>query len=499
MVIEVGPAPKRLPSTAIALFAYGGLHQATAMCWTRDLTCAAQWTAKHDVAADLRRAGQPVEYDGFFWPARILTPGQDALIGRSRSRVATEFLKGNDCAVLVMIDHDITWQGASEDYEGDIAHLARLSAEHTAIVGAIISKKQKGEGIASMIDARNGVEFTIGKPGLIDAPNVGSGMTAYPRVILQALYDKLGGEIPPGFCPMFMEAVVDHPLRPMDRLHVSEDWIASDLAKRLGYRSLLATRPVTGHIGDHTYTVIGDAYPANMITTDVAPIEPEAPKATFSLLHATRWRPRHAQAARDMWTSRASGKHSVEYIYAVDSDDAETLAWGLTGGGIVVGESRGNVDAYNRAAYASHGDILVQVHDDVEPPQDWDLLIAAKLQDVSRPLVLHVDDGLPNEVNKNPLLTPVMVCTRAWAQKLGGLWFPDYVSVCCDDDASEKAYAEDCVVDGKDITLRHHWGGPSRDETQLRSYARANWDHGQRLLAERRNAGFPDAPERWGK
>lgn len=497
-MIEVGPCPRRLPSTAIALFSYGGVVPATSMCWGRDITHAARMNAKLEVTMDLIRAGQPVQYDGIVWPVTNVATGQDALIGRARSRVATEFLKHRKHAVLVMLDHDITWQGASDGYEGDIAHLARLAAEHQAIVGAIISKKVRGEGVASMIDSRNGINITIGKPGLIDSPNVGSGMTAYPRVVLQAIFDKLGGEIPPGFCPMFMESVVDHPLHPQERLHVSEDWIVCNMANRLGYKSYLATRPVTGHVGEYCYTVLGDAYPADMveIDKDTAELPPPQP-ARISLLHATRCRPQAAQDAHDIWSARASGAHPIEYIYSVDDDDTETSAWGLYGGAVVRGASRGNVDAYNRAAYASSGDILIQVHDDVEPPQDWDRLIAAKL-DISKPQVLHVDDGLPDSVNKNPHLLPVMVCTRAWAQKLGGLWFPDYVSVFCDNDAGEKAYAEGCVVDGKDIVLRHHWQGAHRDETQIRSYSPDNWRVGKELFEQRRAAGFPDAPDRWG-
>jgi hypothetical protein len=117
--------------------------------------------------------------------------------------------------------------------------------------------------------------------------------------------------------------------------------------------------------------------------------------------------------------------------------------------------------------------------------------------DVSKPQLLHVSDGLAADVNKNPKLVPIGICTRAWAKKLGGLWYPDYVSVCCDDDASEKAYAEGCVVEAPDVVFLHNWGGPGRDDTQRRSYAQPNWEAGQKLLEERRAAGFPDAPERW--
>jgi hypothetical protein len=462
---------------------------------------AARLAAKRQVAGDLAAAGQAVQYDGIIWPVKLQPTGQDALIGRSRSRTATQFLHEQACSVLVMIDHDITWEGPQGDYEGDLAHIARLAAEHNAIVGAMISKRVKHEGVASMVmpGAGGELDVTVGKPGLVEAYHVGSGMTAYPRSVLQAIYDKLGGEVPPGFCPMFIEAVVDHPRCPSDRLHVSEDWIVSETARKLGFKSYLATRPITGHYGEHRYTVLDDAYPPSAVQRPPEP-EPEPPKPVISLLHATRWRPRAAQDAHDIWVGRASGDYRIEYIYSIDDDDGETRAWGLRGGAIVSGPSRGNVDAYNRAVYASHGDILVQVHDDVEPPQDWDRLIAERLgRAAAQEDVLHVDDGLDPGVNHNPLLIPIMICRRAWAERLGGLFYPGYVSICCDDDASEKAYAEDAVVDAKDLVFRHHWQGGARDDTQARSYSRANWEQGQALLSERRAAGFPDAPDRWAK
>jgi len=497
-VVEIGPCPARLPSAALAVFAYGGVLPRTHVCVVRDVAHFARLAGERDACEKLRSNNVPVEYAGQIWQLSYHQVGQDALIGRSRSRVATDFLKAKSESVLIMVDHDITWQGPGEGYEGDLAHIARLAAEHNAVVGAMISKKVKGEGIASMIDTGGmTLDIAVGSPGLVESPNVGSGMTAYPRSILQAIYDKLGGDVPPGFCPMFVEAVVDHPLDARQKLHVSEDWIVTDMARKLGFKTYLATRPITGHVGEHVYTVLEDAFPADMVTYDRQP-EPEPVKAkpVISLLHATRWRPQAAQDAHDVWMARASGEYEIEYIYSIDSDDPESLAWGLRGNFVICGDSRGNVDAYNRAAYASRGDILVQVHDDVEPPPRWDAIVAERL-DVTRPQVLHVDDGLSAEVNKNVSLIPVMICTRKWAKDMGGLFHPEYVSVFCDDDASEKARAREAVVAASDITFRHHWRGAHHDDTQSRSYAPANWEAGKELLEARRADGFADHPELW--
>jgi hypothetical protein len=165
----------------------------------------------------------------------------------------------------------------------------------------------------------------------------------------------------------------------------------------------------------------------------------------------------------------------------------------------IIGNNRGNVDAYNRAAYASKGDILVQVHDDVTPPKSWDREIVQRIRDPQRPALLLVSDGQPAEVNKKPWLPTVAIVTRKYAERVGGLWYPGYVSISCDDDLGQKAMKDGVVIEAKDLVFQHDWQGKDRDETQKRSYSEENWEQGMTLLEQRNAAGFPDAPELWGK
>jgi len=45
--------------------------------------------------------------------------------------------------------------------------------------------------------------------------------------------------------------------------------------------------------------------------------------------------------------------------------------------------------------------------------------------------------------------------------------------------------------------FKHDWQGPTRDETQKRSYSDANREHGEALFRQREAAGFPDGV--WGE
>jgi hypothetical protein len=82
--------------------------------------------------------------------------------------------------------------------------------------------------------------------------------------------------------------------------------------------------------------------------------------------------------------------------------------------------------------------------------------------------------------------------TRAFFTRLGGLFYPAFTSLFCDDDMTKFAERHGYRREAKHIKFVHHWGGPDRDETQQRSYSQRNWQDGERLFKERERAGFPE-------
>jgi hypothetical protein len=548
------------PATTYALFGYGGIIKQTHALSNQMMAFFSERAA--GAAAVRHLAGKGVDVSKMFspnvWPVTAMTPGDDALIDRTRATVAKQFLE-SDNEVLLMIDHDIEWVNASHEtgYEGDPLHLCRLAAETRGTVGAIISKKVIGQGIASMFG--DAITTPIGQDGAFSSPVVGSGMTAYHRDVVEDVWETMLkweclGRIPaPGYVPIFMPNLALHPNAPGDLIVNSEDWAFCERGRRLGYVSYLATRPKTGHWGQYKYEVDKDAAPQQPVAAP-APVPPSGqglePAAVprgdhgggavdlseikISLLHATRGRPEMALAAHDKWVEMASGEVTLEYIFSIDDDDPLSgvgkganqhdthgkpsrvavprapdhgpvvidVLWEsivAKNAQLIHGDNRGNVDAYNRAAWASTGQVLVQVHDDVTPPQNWDLLILDQIKDVNRPALLHVNDGTPPEVNleKKGWLPTIAILTRAFAEKVGGMWNPGYISLFCDDDLGQKAIQDGVFLDAPDIVFKHDWQGADRDETQKRSYAQANWEHGERLFLTRKAAGFPDGV--WGE
>ncbi len=507
----------RNPNTVVCLFAYGDIYPTTFNCLLRDGIRTTWQAGRAHLLKDveekrgLRIAGVP---DSEWCALQIITPHQDALIDRARAVTVKNILEQNpEAEVIVMIDHDIEWGAESPDYEGDLIHIARRAAETKGVCGAVVSKKAKHQGIALMWEPEL-EQWTMGAEGFHPVFWVGSAFTAYHvdalkkvtqagvEIVLDGKVERVQ-EIPPGYAPIFMPMVVRHPVQKDQLLTLSEDWAFCHRAKQLGVVVEGATKPLITHWGRKPFTVIDDAVPPEFVKKETpAPVPGQQP-VTISLIHATRGRPDKAMAAYRQWMDAASGQHDLEYIFSVDDDDdtvKELFPHIPSTATLVKGKSRGTVDATNRAAYASTGQILVQVHDDVVVPEGWDALIVDRIGDVTKPAVLLVNDGIGDQLHpdKSDWLVTIAIMTRPFAEKMGGIWYPGYPSVFCDDDMSRKAEQDGVLIRARDIMFKHEWKKGGEDDTYRRSYDRAKWDAGKSMFDARMRANFQDTPAFWG-
>lgn len=220
---------------------------------------------------------------------------------------------------------------------------------------------------------------------------------------------------------------------------------------------------------------------------------------TISLLHATRGRPHKAMDAMRLWLERCHEPTAVEYIFAVDPDDAvdplhdplvvSTLPWADY---LVVGNPGfGSAPAWDAAYRASSGDLLIQVSDDFVPTPQWDRLLLGRLPDdwQNQPWVIAVSDGL----RKDKLLT-MLICTAEFANAQGEFLHAGFQSMFSDNDATARAYKAGCVIEARDLVFqhRHHCAFPEvrEDETYRRQNSEKAYAKGRKLFCER-HKDFP--------
>lgn len=170
-----------------------------------------------------------------------------------------------------------------------------------------------------------------------------------------------------------------------------------------------------------------------------------------------------------LWASRATNPREVEYVLAYERDDTATgahldailptaeMPW-FEGGVVVIrGAFGGSAPAWNSAYKASTGNLLVQVSDDFECPQDWDTALLGRLPPLweRENIVIAVSDGL----RRDKLMT-MFICTRAYADQKGEFICPLFQSMFSDDDVTFTAYKDqsngNCrIIEARDLLFRH--------------------------------------------
>jgi hypothetical protein len=239
----------------------------------------------------------------------------------------------------------------------------------------------------------------------------------------------------------------------------------------------------------------------------------------WSILHATRGRPEKAVAAMRMWEERAVDPSSIEYIFSIDADDVtgdfrirsslelNGLAKRFALAKIIQGENKGSAQAWNEAAKASQGWILIQAQDDVEPPVGWNQALIQRIKEShvdKTSFVVAVSDGY----RKDALLCTA-ICSRERYDQRGEFLCPRFQSVFSDDDFSYAAIrdARDgkcAIIDARDLIFKHEHHYHVADKTKApwdSTYANQNSDEayekGRKLFFERNPEAATDGLRTW--
>jgi tetratricopeptide (TPR) repeat protein len=202
----------------------------------------------------------------------------------------------------------------------------------------------------------------------------------------------------------------------------------------------------------------------------------------ISLLHATRGRTLQASKTRTTWLERAKNPQGIEHVFAIDADDEHSQPLRRFKNVMVSGQG-GCVEAWNVAAHASRGEVLVQLSDDWIPPYNWDEIILKRIGDTSKPVVLAVSDG-----NRKDGLLCMAILTRArWEQQGKTLFHPDFKGVFSDTWFSRSAYKDNVAIDARDVEFAHlHplFGTAENDETYTRQNSQERYVEGERIYRQ---------------
>lgn len=213
----------------------------------------------------------------------------------------------------------------------------------------------------------------------------------------------------------------------------------------------------------------------------------------ISLLHATRGRPQQARECRQNWLNSAAKPERVEHLFAVDCDDADSIAQLADLKPQIVKEAgAGCVAAWNLAANHATGKVLVQLSDDWLPLPRWDEILIGRIGNVNKPRVLRISDG-----HRSDDLFCMAILTRKRLIQQGWFLSPAYTGIYSDDEFSFRAFEDGVIVDARDVVFTHRHPNYDAtvpmDETYRQQNDSAKYADARRIFLERN----PEAKKRW--
>jgi hypothetical protein len=214
----------------------------------------------------------------------------------------------------------------------------------------------------------------------------------------------------------------------------------------------------------------------------------------ISLIHPSRGRAKKSFYNAKEWIENAGCE--VELILSLDNNDITGLYADLYeplfqqyNGKFICRDNNSVVEATNKAAKESTGDILAYLSDDFKAPDNWGQLILKEFEGVTEPMLLHVDDCL-QPMHARVLTIPIM--NRQLYNKLGYFFHPEYKSMFVDCDLYETADRLKAIKKAPHLKFPHEHVsiGKAPDDETYRNSAK-NWDQGKAVFAKRKAAGFP--------
>lgn len=216
----------------------------------------------------------------------------------------------------------------------------------------------------------------------------------------------------------------------------------------------------------------------------------------ISLIHPSRGRAKKSFQNSMEWLIR-SGINSIELILSIDVGDNQVhdymheyeCARPVYPINTIVYNNNSVVEATNKAAHQSTGDILIYLSDDFKCPDNWGAPVLKEFEGEDRPLLVKVDDCL--QKFDVPVLT-IPIMNRALYERLGYFFHPEYKSMFCDEDLYWTARKLGALKFAPHLKFPHEHVsiGKAQDDETYRNSAK-NWDQGKAMFAKRKAAGFP--------
>ena len=148
----------------------------------------------------------------------------------------------------------------------------------------------------------------------------------------------------------------------------------------------------------------------------------------ISILHPTRSRPEKSVQTVDKWLDSTTSDTLFQLIVSVDDDDPKLDLYKQAynnGLSLIINKNRSCVEAINKAAEISRGDILIVVSDDTDCFPGWDTALLKEVEGKTD-WILKTQDGI------QPWIITFPIMDRAYYNRYKYIYHPWFLHMFCD-------------------------------------------------------------------
>lgn len=210
----------------------------------------------------------------------------------------------------------------------------------------------------------------------------------------------------------------------------------------------------------------------------------------FTIIHPSRSRAIKSYNSVCNWMRHYSGRiENLELIVSLDEDDPQLTMYleRYLSSDVIVNKNKSCVEAINKAAQKATGQILIVASDDTDMTPSWN-------KDIMEVIEGKIDWILKTQDGIQPWLITMPVLDRAYYNRFGYIYHPDYLHMFCDTELT-------CVADitGRKITSNllfphKHYSVTKEQPDAINKKADATWAQGEKLFLERYKRNF-DLPK----
>src|ERR1700753_3853897 len=197
---------------------------------------------------------------------------------------------------------------------------------------------------------------------------------------------------------------------------------------------------------------------------------------SISVIHPSRGRPEQAYKTYQNWLNKADSE--FEYIISYDSDDEYFYKYVrifINQPVICYARNKSAIQAINRAAKITRGDIIVVISDDFDCPEHWDSLLRKEILD-RKDFVLKTRDGI------QPVLVTLPIMDRVWYERYGYVYNPDYKHMYADTELTACAIMSGRILYSSLLFKHLHYTAGLSEKDVLNERNDATYEHGKTVF-----------------